>query len=160
MKEVNSMRLGVIRNFIVLTLLILVVGCNQRNTQEDFSTWDKSKVYKFLTEVHEYVRAIPVETTSKEVIIEKYERYFSPELSNKIFESLYVKTGNSWRVPDGDGGYIFIVPNEEYEGNAVSIEFNKDFIRIRETYEMGMYSAIEYTIRYVDKPMITDWKIE
>jgi hypothetical protein len=123
----------------------------------DLTTWDDAKVYTFLNEVHEYVRGIPLETTSKEQIIEKYEKYFTHELSGKIFDSLYVKTDQGWKVPDGDGGYFFTVPDDK---NEVKLEFNKDYIIIRETYEIGMFSAIEYTIRHLGKPVITDWKLE
>jgi hypothetical protein len=124
------------------------------------TTWDEERVYAFLNEIQQYIREIPLETISKEQIIEKYERYFTLELSEKIFDSLYIKTDNGWKVPDGDGGYIFIIPDGKSQGSKVKLEFNKDFIRIRETYEIGMNSAIEYTIHYIDKPVITEWKIE
>jgi hypothetical protein len=160
----------------VLSISILTLaGCTPKNTKQateiiatptdnieeiNLSTWDDRKVYAFLNEVYQYVRGIPLETTSKEQIIEKYEKYFTPELSGKIFDSLYVKTDQGWKVPDGDGGYIFIVPDDKSEGSKVKIELNKDFIIIRDTYEIGLYSAIEYTIRYIGKPVISDWKLE
>jgi hypothetical protein len=155
--------------------ILTLAGCTPNNTNQsneimatptaikeeiNLTTWDDEKVYAFLNEVHQYVRLIPMETTSKEQIIEKYEKYFTPELSGKIFDSLYVKTDQGWKVPDGDGGYMFMLPDDEYEGSEVKLEFNKDFIIIRETFEIGLYSAIEYEIRYIGKPVISDWKQE
>lgn len=149
---------------IILLMVILIsmlTGCtNDHDSKIDFTTWDEEKVYAFLNEVHQYVREIPLETKSKEKIIKKYNKYFDPELSEKIFESLYIKNDKGWKVPDGDGGYIFIVPEGEYEGSEVQIEFQKDFIKIRETYEIGMYTAIDYIIRYNKKTIISEWKYE
>ncbi|GAA3406949.1 hypothetical protein ACFFNY_25295 [Paenibacillus hodogayensis] len=145
---------------VVLVLVTFLTGCGQNRTEIDLTTWDEKKVFAFLKEVHQYVKTIPLETTSRDQIVKKYETYFSPELSRKIFDSLYDKTGNVWKVPDGDAGYIFVVLGGEQDGGKVKVEFDKDHIVIRETYEMGMYSAVQYTIRYTDKPVITDWKQE
>jgi hypothetical protein len=130
-------------------------------TQASSPIVDEKGVYAFLNEVYEYRRRIPLEADSKEQIIEKYERYFTRELSGRIVDSLYVETENGWKVPDGDGGYIFTVLGAGDEGSEVKFEFNKDYIKIRETYEIGMNSAIEYTIRFIDgKSIITEWIIQ
>lgn len=130
------------------------------NYPADVSAWNEEMVYQFLNDIQEFVNKIPKETTSKEQIIERYEKYFSPELSREIFDSLYMESEGKWKVPDGDAGYIFVVLGRGYEGSEVAFEFSKDFIRIRETYEIGMYSAIEYVIRYSDKPIITEWHLQ
>jgi hypothetical protein len=85
--------------------------------------------------------------------------FFSPELSKEIVDSLYEKIENGWKIPDGDAGYIYFVPSRGSEESEVTIEYNKDYIKIRETYEFGMFKEIEYTIRIFDKnPKITEWK--
>lgn len=149
------------RNIIIIFLFLLaliVSGCAKDT--EDFTTWDEDKVYAFLDEIHQYIRGIPLETKSKDKVIKMYTTYFSAELSEKIVESLYIKNDAGWKVPDSDGGYIFILPRREQEGSEVKIEFQKDFIKIRETYEIGMYSALEYKISYKKKPIISEWTYE
>lgn len=146
---------------LVSGLSLVLAGCTVNSAKnEDFTAWDEEKVYEFLYEVEQHVRAIPIETTSKEQIIEEYEQYFAPELSEDIFNSLYMENDSGWKVPDGDAGYIFFVPTGTYEGSEVFFEFNADSIRIRETYEINMYSAIEYVIRYPDNPIIAEWIYE
>jgi hypothetical protein len=133
---------------------VAVSGCkNKDTTVNEFTTWDQARVFTFLNEVLEYTRDIPLETESKEVIVKKYERYFTQDLSAKIVDSLYVKSDKGWYIPDGDAGYSFFVPSEP----DVSIEFNKENIKVRETHEIGMYSLLEYTVIFDDKPIISDW---
>lgn len=144
---------------LVISLFLLLPACtiSDRN-QDDLTTWDEEKVFSFLNEVNQYVRALPIETDSKEKIIEQYEVYFSSELSKKIVDSLYIQTtDNGWKIPDSDGGYIFIVPNRKSDNSQVTIEYNYDYIKVKESYEYWMYTSIEYTIRYEDKPVITEW---
>lgn len=82
----------------MITLMGILIGCTKDNdTKIDLTTWDEERVYAFLNEVQQYIREIPLETTSEEQITDKYERYFTPELSVKIFESLYIKNDNSWK---------------------------------------------------------------
>jgi hypothetical protein len=142
--------------YYVLSFIIIlaVSGCkNNDNTIQVFTAWDKAKVYGFLNEVFKYTREIPQEAKTKEEIIKKYERYFSPELSGKIVDSLYIKSDKGWFIPDGDSGYSFYVPEE----SELDIEFNKENIIVRESHEIGLYSLIEYTIQFDGKPIITDW---
>lgn len=156
------------RKFILLSMIIglsvSLISCTNNEQKEiDFTTWNDEEVYAFLNEVHEYIRTeMPVETNSEDKVIKQYERYFTPEWSEKIFRSLYNKTENGWKIPDGDAGYMFVVLGNSTESSGVTIEYSKDYIRIRETYhkEMWMYSAIEYTITYTDRPVISDWKVE
>lgn len=144
---------------LVLLLSSCTINVNEKN-QDDLATWDEEKVFSYLNEVHQHVRKLPVETDSKEKIIEQYEVYFTPELSKKIVDSLYIqKTDSGWKIPDSDGGYIFIVPDRESETSEVTIEFNQDYIRVKETYEYWMYTSIEYVIRNEDKPVITEWNL-
>lgn len=146
---------------LVISLALLLSACtiNDKN-QEDLAAWNEEMVFSYLNEVKQHVRNLPVETDSKEKIIEQYEIYFSPELSKKIVDSLYIQnTDNGWRIPDSDGGYIFIVPDRESENSEVNIEYNHDYIKVKESYdsETWMYTSIEYTIRYEDRPIITEW---
>lgn len=142
---------------LVLLLSSCAINDNNKN-QDNLATWNEETVFSFLNEVNQYVRGLPVETDSKEKIIEQYEVYFTPELSKKIVDSLYIqKTDSGWKIPDSDGGYIFIVPDHESENSKVTIEYNNDFIKVKETYEYWMYTSIEYTIRYEDRPIITEW---
>jgi hypothetical protein len=89
----------------------------------DLTTWGEEEVYDFLNKVQENIRKLPTETNSINHIIEQYELFFSPELSKKIVDSLYEKTGDVWRVPEGDAGYIFFVPGKGSEDNEVTIEY-------------------------------------
>lgn len=144
---------------LVLLLSSCAINDNNKN-QDNLATWNEEKVFSFLNEVNQYVRALPVETDSKEKIIEQYEVYFTPELSKKIVDSLYIqKTDSGWKIPDSDGGYIFIVPDRESENSEVTIEYNQDYIRVKETYENGMYTSIEYVISKEDKLVITEWNL-
>lgn len=146
------------KNILIAIILCfsLLVGCSA-DTSNDFSTWDEEKVYSFLNEIESYIREIPKETDSKEKIVKLYEKYFSPELSVKIVDSLYDKSDSGWKIPDGDGGYIFTVPNKEQ--NEVLIDISKDLILVEEIYESEtwMYSRIKYTIMYDKRPLITEW---
>lgn len=148
-------------SLLLLFILIAITGCSQEtiNTDVDLSTWDEDKVYAFFNEVDKHLMTMPTETTSKEEIIQEYEKYFSTELSEEMFNSLYIKTDNGWKVVEGIEA-MFIAPNAEYEGSEVKMEFNEDFIKIKVTYEIGLYSKIEYTIRYQDRPIITEFKAE
>lgn len=141
---------------IVMLCLSVLVGCSP-DKSNDFSTWDEEKVFSFLNDIRGYISEIPIETDNKEKIVKLYEKYFSPELSAEIVDSLYVESDSSWKIPDGDGGYMFTVPNKEQ--NEVKITFNKDSIIIEEIYEpeTWMYSKIQYTITYDKKPLITEW---
>lgn len=149
---------------LVISLALFLSACtiNDKN-QDDLATWDEEKVFSYLNEVKQHVSNLPVETNSKEKIIEQYEAYFTPELSKKIVDSLYIqKTDNGWRIPDSDGGYIFIVPNRESENSEVAIEYNNNYIKVKESYdyETWIYTSIEYTIRYEDRPIITEWNLK
>ena len=139
--------------------LSLLIGCSPKKSN-DFTTWDEEKVFSFLNEIRSYISEIPIETNNKAKIVKLYEQYFSPELSGKIVDSLYVESGNGWKIPDGDGGYLFIVPNKEQ--NEVKITFNKDSIIVEEIYEpeTWMYSKLQYTITYDKKTVISEWIIE
>jgi len=121
----------------------------------DLSAWDEELVYQFLNEVEQFVRDIPIETTSTDPIIEKYEAYFSPDLSREIVNALYMETEGKWMIPDGDGAYMFVVPNQEQ--NEVSIQINEGSIVIEENYEFWMYTKIQYVITYDKKPVISEW---
>lgn len=143
--------------FIVMLCFSLLVGCSADKSY-DLSKWNEEKVYSFLNEIKSYISEIPIETENKGKIVQLYEKYFSPELSIKIVDSLYVKSDSGWKIPDGDAGYIFIVPNKEQ--NKVSITINKDSIIVQEIYDFWMYSKIKYTIVYDEKPLITEWIME
>ena len=149
-----------IRLLVMLCLcLSLLLGCSPKKSN-DFTTWDEEKVFSFLNEIRSHISEIPIETNNKAKIVKLYEQYFSPELSVKIADSLYVKSGNDWKIPDGDSGYLFIVPNKEQ--NEVKITFTKDSIIVEEIYEpeTWMYAKIQYTITYEKKPVITEWIIQ
>ncbi|MDF2653426.1 MAG: copper amine oxidase-like protein, partial [Paenibacillus sp.] len=80
---------------------------NTEATNYNFSTWNEKKLYDFFYEILEYTNQISMKIyPTKEEIITKYQAYFTSELSVKIVDSLFVKTNEGWRVPDGDGGYI------------------------------------------------------
>lgn len=97
--------------YLMMILISLLIGCQNKNIGEiDFTTWNEELVYDFLNDVHQYVRKIPLETKSKDEIVKMYNEHFAPELSEKIFKSLYIENDAGWKVPDSDGGYIFIVP--------------------------------------------------
>jgi Txe/YoeB family toxin of Txe-Axe toxin-antitoxin module len=132
---------------------------NNNVTDYDFTSWNEKKLYEFLNKVLEYTHQIALKIyPSKEEILTKYQNYFTPELSVKIVDSLFVKTDRGWKVPDGDGGYIFTVPVKgKDEHSDVVIEIQKMFIKLKATYEIGMYSLIQYTIQYDNKPIITEW---
>lgn len=154
-----AMKRSLVFLVISLTLLLSTCAINDRN-QDDLATWDEEKVFSYLNEVKQHVRNLPVETDSKEKIAEQYEVYFTPELSKKIVDSLYIQeTDNGWKIPDSDGGYIFIVPNRESENSVVTIKYNNDSIKVKESYEHDtwIYTSIEYIIRYEDRPVITEW---
>lgn len=127
----------------------------------DLTTWDEQKVYDFIDEVKEYVMEIPYIAPTKEDVVAQYEKYFTPEWSKKIVESLYIwQTDSGWEIPPGDGGYMFWGLRNGSETKDITFDFQEDYIRVRETFEMGMYSAIEYTIGYRGKPVIIDWIID
>ncbi|MHA6483601.1 hypothetical protein ACX1C1_17070 [Paenibacillus sp. strain BS8-2] len=143
---------------IVLCMLVLA-ACSSGNRQDDFTAWDEEDVYHFLEEVQLMIRELPVETDSRDSIIQKYETYFAPELSIKIFDSLYNKTDNGWRIPDGDAGYLFVVPGRGTDESDVTIERSRARIIIQEVFASGMYEDNSYTIDWIDnKATITDWK--
>ena len=72
---------------------------------------------------------------------------------------VYIKTDDGWKIPDGDVGYIFVVPSRGTEDSDVTIEFTKDYINIREVFEFGMFKEIEYKIGLIaNKPKIMEWK--
>ena len=149
-----------IRLLVMLCLcLSLLLGCSPKKSN-DFTTWDEEKVFSFLNEIRSHISEIPIETNNKAKIVKLYEQYFSSELSVKIVDSLYVKSGNGWKIPDGDSGYLFIVPNKEQ--NEVKMTFSKDSIIVEEIYEpeTWMYAKIQYTITYEKKPVITEWIIQ
>ncbi len=144
---------------ILLVLFIGFITACTNTAQVELTHWDEDEVYHFLHEVQEHVRTLPAETNSRDPIIDQYELFFSPELSKEIVDSLYEKTEDGWKIPDGDAGYIYFVPSRGSEESVVTIEYDKDYIKIRETYEFGMFKEIEYTIRMIDKkPKITEWK--
>lgn len=146
------------RAILMLILCIsLLMGCSA-DRSNDFSAWSEESVYRFLNEINRYISEIPIETDNKEDIVKLYEKYFSPELSVKIVDSLYVKTESGWKIPDGDAGYLFVVPNNEQ--NEVSIKINNDSIIVQEYYESWMYSKIQYTLSYAQRPIITEWMME
>ncbi|MDQ0878886.1 hypothetical protein QFZ77_007545 [Paenibacillus sp. V4I3] len=132
---------------------------NNKETDYDFSTWNEKKLYDFMNEVLEYTNQIEMKIyPSREEIITKYQAYFTPKLSVKIVDSLFVKTDDGWKVPVGDGGYNFTIPVKgEYEHSDVVIEIQEKFISLKATYEIGMYSLIQYTIQFDSKPIITEW---
>ena len=147
------------KKILLLLLIGFITACTSNTTQLDLTTWGEEEVYDFLNKVQENIRKLPTETNSINHIIEQYELFFSPELSKKIVDSLYEKTGDVWRVPEGDAGYIFFVLGKGSEDNEVTIEYSKEYIKIKETYESGMFKEIEFTIRIIDKkPKITEWK--
>jgi maltose-binding protein MalE len=141
---------------VVVLCISLLVGCSA-DKSNDLSKWNDEKVYSFLNEIQSYIWEMPVETDNKEKIVNLYEKYFSPDLSVKIVDSLYIESDSGWKIPDGDGGYIFIVPNKEQ--NEVLITINKDSIIVDEKYapESWMYTKLQYTITYDKKPLITEW---
>jgi len=143
----------------ILLFSSLFVGCSANNSN-DLSKWDEERVYRFLNEIKSYISDIPIESTNKEDIVKLYEKYFSSELSSTIVDSLYDKTDSGWKIPDGDAGYLFIVPNNKQ--NDVTININKDAILVQEKYESEswMYSNIQYTISFNKKPIITEWIME
>lgn len=128
----------------------------------DFTAWDEKKVYDFLKEVQDYTKPLLSKTyPTKEEIVALYQKYFTPELSKTIVESTYFKTDKGWSTPEGDGGYMFILPvKDEHEGNKVEIKIEKASIQVKATYEMGLYSLIQYTIRHDGKPVITEWVMQ
>lgn len=129
---------------------------NEVVSSSDLSSWNIQRTNAFLREVDQFVREIPIETTSKEQIIEQYEQYFSPELSEHIFHALYFEIEGKWMIPEGGGEYFFRAPNPEQ--NEVSIYSNGTSIIVEEKYEYWMYTKIQYTITYENnKPLITQW---
>jgi hypothetical protein len=69
----------------------------------DFTTWNEKKLYDFLNDVLVYTHQIAMKSyPSKEEIMTKYQAYFSPQLSAKIVDSLFLKTDDGWKVPDGE----------------------------------------------------------
>lgn len=148
-----------LKKILLVLFVILITACTGSNNQVDFSTWNEDDVYNFLEEVQLQVRELPVETTSRDEVIQQYELYFTPELSKEIVDSLYIQTENGWKIPDGDAGYIFIVPSKGSEESEITVKFTEEYIKIREVYELGMFKEIEYTIGLIDnKPIITEWK--
>lgn len=143
-------------------LITMLLGCTDDvDAKEGLSAWTEEKVLTFLSEVDQYLKdnRIPVETASKEPAIKIYEKYFVPELSRTIVDSFYDKTDTGWKIPDSDAGYHFILPQKGEDGQSqLTFEFGKDAIRVRQTYETGMFTTIEYTIGFSGKPMIIDWK--
>lgn len=141
---------------IIMLCFLLLVGCSI-DKPNDFSSWNEENVYDFFNEIQSYIREIPNETDSKEKIIKLYEKYFSSELSNEIVDSLYDKSDVGWKITDGDGGYIFTVPNKQQ--NKVLMTINKDSILVEEIYEpeTWMYSKFQYIITYDKRPLITEW---
>lgn len=145
---------------LIVTVLVvsLASACSSSsNPSIDFSDWNDDQLYAFLHEVKDHLNDLPVETDSIEEIVKKYSIYFSEELSENIVRSLYIQDGDQWKIPDGDGGYIFIVPGAATNSGEVTIEYGEDDITIRESYEEGMYKMIEYKIEYDERPIITEW---
>lgn len=123
----------------------------------DLSAWNAALVEQFLIEVGEFVREIPVESASLEPVVAAYEQYFAPNLSRAIVQSLYVKSDGKWRIPDGDGGYMFTVPNKAQ--NEVAIYGGEQAIVVEERYSSWMYAKTQYVITYDEKPVIAEWRI-
>jgi hypothetical protein len=149
-------------NKVTTTPLPLSIMKETEKPNYDFTTWNEKKLYDFLNEVLKYTHQITMKVyLSKEEIISKYQAYFSPELSVKIVDSLFIKTADGWKVADSDGGYIFTIPVKgEDEHSDVVIEIQEKFIKLKATYEIGMYSCIQYTVQYDSKPIITEWIIQ
>jgi hypothetical protein len=146
-----------------MMFILLLDACEDRITIEhNFSAWNEEKVYGFLNEVLTYTQQITRKTyPSKEEIIREYQKYFTPELSGKIVNSLFIKSVDGWMVPDGDSGYIFMIPVKgEDEQSSVIIDIQKELIQLKVTYEIGMFSLIQYKIQYLDKPIITEWILQ
>jgi hypothetical protein len=132
----------------------IITSENNNATDYDFTTWNEKKLYDFMNEVKEYTNQVAMKTyITKEEIIPKYQTYFSQQLSEKIVNGLFVKTDDGWKVPAGDT-YVFTVPEK---GENVMLEVQKKFITLKATYEIGIYSLIQYTIQYDSKPIITEW---
>jgi hypothetical protein len=123
----------------------------------DLTDWDAALVEQFLAEVGRFVREIPAETASLESVVAAYEQYFTPELSRAVVQSLYVESDGTWRIPDGDGGLMFTVPDRT--NNEVAIFAGEQAIVVEERYRSWMYAKTQYVITYDEKPMITDWRI-
>ncbi|MBO8171935.1 MAG: hypothetical protein H0Z33_08590 [Bacillaceae bacterium] len=133
----------------------------KKDPAADFTSWDEEQLYDFLQDVKAHTqKSYQLTFVQKAEIIAHYEKFFSPELSKKIVDSLFVQTDEGWKVPDGDAGYIFFVPAKESDNSDVVIDFEEDYIRLKVTFETGMYSAIEYVIEYDEKPLITEWQME
>lgn len=147
---------------LLFAIMIISIGCiNDNDSDIDFSNWNEERVFKYLAKIKQHINDIPVIVNNRDDAIKKYEKYFTIELSNKIFDSMFVQINNQWRVSDGDAGYIFTVPSREEETNKVDVTIEKDELKVRITYEIGMYSIIEYTIRNQNgEPVITEWKQE
>jgi len=141
----------------VLISFSLLVGC-RADEPHDFSNWDEERVYRFLNEIDSHISDIPLETDNKEEIVQMYEAYFSPELSVKIVDSLYQPADRGWKVPDGDSGYIFFVPDNQQ--NKVTMDIGQDAITVQEEFEFWMHARNQYTITYDQKPIISEWIME
>lgn len=124
------------------------------------SSWNEEMVQQFLHEVQMYVREIPPETDDLETIMERYEQYFSPELSREIVESSYIARDGKWMIPDGDAGYIFLVLNGSSEGEETAYTFGAEEIQITQTAPESMHETVVYVIRYTDRPIIAEWFLQ
>ncbi|MCU6712997.1 hypothetical protein M6D81_30280 [Paenibacillus sp. J5C_2022] len=144
---------------LLFILALVLSACTKVSESVDFTKWSDEEVYAFFNGVYEDIRQLPVEAESLDVIRGNYETYFSTELTKKIIDSLYTKTDNGWKIPDGDAGYMFSVPGSSQDGKVV-IEYSKAFIQVTETFEDGMYNKVQYKIEYRNKPVITAWIIE
>jgi hypothetical protein len=125
----------------------------------DFTQWNEQQVYAFLQEIAAYAKEI--NTKAYNDIKEPaslYEKYFSPVLSEEIARGLFVKKGSTWTLLEGDPGYLMIAPEpDEKLGNQVEMTFQKSFVKIVATYQIGLYSKIEYRIEDLDGPKIIEW---
>lgn len=127
-------------------------------TTKDFSSWDENRVYNFLSSVNDYTQLAytkSFKTTDEAVLY--YERYFSKELSKEIVEFLFLETNKGLKLIEGiDGHYLFYVYQDD-EFNQINMTFNKEYINFKATYQIGLYSLVEYVIENPENPVITKW---
>jgi hypothetical protein len=158
-----------LKQLIILIVIcsLLLVGCQAENITPDngqmdkFTSWNEEKLYRFFEEVLAYTqkayRNIYTFNT-KEEIVSYFSKYFSSEISERIVNSIFIKTDEGWKAPDGGGGYMFAVPRRS-NNIQVEIDFDNEWVRLKATFVTGMYSSIEYVIENYENPMITEWII-
>lgn len=159
----NKRSLGLI---LICLFGLCLAGCQSADTKDadevDFLTWDQVKLYAFLDEVATYNNEINNKTyTDKNEIVKQYEKHFTLELSQKIVDGIFVEKDNQFKIIEGDPGYILIRPSSDNsEGQQVDLKFEKEYISMIVTYQIGLYSKIEYHIENQDGIKITKWEFQ